>query len=192
MEVWVLVVSPHHLWAWTRPCRPRTSWMSWLPSLSLECPSLPLPSNTRDISGLVQLERKEKKCEGEEGDTLFTSWQDYLRAPPSHTHMEGVITAHLGVCPPSPTIVHLEEGLVLWSQNKVHCIMHSCYMLYTNWLLRTDHSGASSESSSCSSVEIVNGNSTHERQLHVSVSVNATCAWCGEKLITGVHGVERN
>ncbi len=57
------------------------------------------------------------------GGTLFTSWQHYLRAPPRHAHMERVITAHLGVSPPSPTVVHLEEGLVLGPQDKVHYMM---------------------------------------------------------------------
>ena len=38
----------------------------------------------------------------------------------------------------------------------------------------TDHGGPSSKCGSCSSVKIVNSNSTHEGKLHVCVGINPT------------------
>lgn len=50
-------------------------------------------------------------------------------------------------------------------------------------LARTDHGGASGNGSLGALVEVVDGHSAHERELHVSVRVNA--AW-GNRVVTGM------
>lgn len=45
----------------------------------------------------------------------------HLLTPPSHSDVEGVVTADLGVRPTTPSIVHLQQALVLWTKNKVNC-----------------------------------------------------------------------
>lgn len=44
----------------------------------------------------------------------------HLLTPPGHSNMEGVVTAHLRVCPASPAIILLEERFILGSKHKVN------------------------------------------------------------------------
>lgn len=44
----------------------------------------------------------------------------HLRPPPSDPNVQGVVAAHLGVRPPTPTIILLQERLVLGTQYKVN------------------------------------------------------------------------
>ena len=45
----------------------------------------------------------------------------HLFAPPSHSDVEGVVTANLRVRPATPSVVHLQQTLVLRTKNKVNC-----------------------------------------------------------------------
>ena len=45
----------------------------------------------------------------------------HLLAPPSHSNMEGVVTADLGIRPATPSIIHLQQALILRTKNKVNC-----------------------------------------------------------------------
>lgn len=44
----------------------------------------------------------------------------HLLTPPRHTNMEGVVAADLWVSPTAPSVVHLQQALVLWTKNKVN------------------------------------------------------------------------
>lgn len=67
----------------------------------------------------------------------------HLLAPPSHSDMEGVVTTDLGVRPTTPSVVHLQQALILGTKNKINCtekrilILEGTMALYIALTLRS-------------------------------------------------------
>lgn len=59
-------------------------------------------------------------------DPTFLSTQclhllGYLITPPGDPYMEPIVAAHLGVCPPPPFVIGLQQGHTLLVQHEVNC-----------------------------------------------------------------------
>lgn len=73
-----------------------------------------------------------------DGCLTLLSDQDFhlpadLLTPPCYGHMKGEVAAHLGICPATPAVVQLQQGLILRTQYKVNWKRGECLIAVRSW-----------------------------------------------------------
>lgn len=110
---------------------------------------------------------------------MSTLWSPLalVRSTKSHPHGTNSHSTLLGL--PTPSSAHKPEGGIhSWAQGQsrlqtIHAHVRGGGVVMINCL--TDHGGASSKCCTSAGIEVINGNCSHEWQLHVRVGVNPTC-----------------